>query len=241
MKNRRFLALLIFLPVLFLNSCDEVPWGCVEGNDRIAIEQRPIGSFSNITSYGSYVVNVELGSEYSLTVEADENLLSYIRTYIQGNTLVIDNRNSRCIRSNEPIRIDVVTRNIEQLKLAGSGVIDASNFTAEELELELTGSGVIECRRITVDYLLANLTGSGVINLSGSAETADYSLSGSGLIKGIEMVTERCYASISGSGNIYTWVNDLLEVNISGSGNLYYDGEPVVDETITGSGNVRRY
>lgn len=241
MKQIRFYILIAIVPIFFLGSCDGPPWGCVKGNNRIAVEQRPIGHFSSISSYGSYVVNVEIGDNYSLSVEADENLLPYIRTSVQGNTLILETRNERCIRSNEAITIDVVTRNIERLKLAGSGVIRANNLDNDELEIELSGSGVIDCRRINVGYVLGKVSGSGIIELTGNTGTSDYTLSGSGLIKSIELFSDRCYASISGSGNIYTYVNDLLEVNISGSGMLYYDGDPVVKQNISGSGRVRRY
>jgi hypothetical protein len=241
MKNIRFLILAIMIPMVFLGSCDVPPWGCVVGNNRIATENRNVGRFSKIASYGSFVVNVEQGDEYRLSVEADENLLSYIRTYIEGNTLVLETRSGRCIRSNEPIIINIVSRDIEKLKLAGSGTINANNFTNEELGIELTGSGVIECRRINIDYLLAELPGSGIIELSGSAGTSEFELSGSGLIKAIDLKADRCFASISGSGNIYTYVIELLDVTISGSGNLYYDGTPRINEKITGSGSIRRY
>jgi hypothetical protein len=241
MKNINFLLISIVIPMFFLGSCDVPPWGCVVGNNRIAVEERIVGPFSRVASYGSFVVNVDIGDDYSLTVEADENLLPYIRTSIEGNTLILETRSGRCIRSSEPVTINVVTPNIERLKLAGSGVINANNFTSDELELELTGSGVIECRRIVIDYLLAEVTGSGVIELSGTTETTDFSISGSGLIKAIDLSTKRCYASISGSGNIYTYVNELLDVRISGSGNLYYDGNPQIRQNITGSGSVRRY
>lgn len=241
MKKVSFILITTLFSLLFLGSCDSLPWGCITGNDRIAIEQRVVGNFSNITSYGSFVVNVRTGTDYSLSIEADENLLPYIRTYIQGNNLVIETKNDRCIKSRESIVVDVVTRDVEGLKLAGSGVINANNINAEELDLTLSGSGMIECKRITIDYLRASLPGSGIIELDGTAETTDYSLSGSGLIKGIDLITSRCFANISGSGNIYTHVLEELDVQISGSGNLYYEGNPQIESKITGSGNLRRY
>ncbi len=227
--------------LIFLNSCDIAPWGCVVGNDRIATEERIIGSFTSVDSYGSFVVNVEEGTDYSLSIETDENLLPYIRTNIRGNTLILETRRGKCLRSREPIIIDVVTKNIDELKLAGSGVINADNFSARDFSLELTGTGDINCRRIAVDYLLTKISGSGNINLSGTSETSDFTITGSGKIKAIDLITERCYAEISGSGNVYTYVLDLLEVTITGSGNLYYEGNPEVKKRITGSGNVRIY
>jgi hypothetical protein len=241
MKNNRIILILVVIPLVFLSSCENLPWGCVKGNHRFVTEERFIGNFSRVASSGSFLVNVDFGSDYSLNIEADENLLSYIRTYIQGNTLILETRSGRCIQSSEPITINVVTRSIERLKLSGSGVIRANNFSSEELDLSLSGSGKIECKRISIDYLFSEISGSGNIELTGTSETADYSVSGSGQIKAIDLVTDRCFASISGSGNIYTHVVNLLDVKISGSGNLYYEGDPVIEATISGSGSVRRF
>jgi hypothetical protein len=241
MKRIHFFSIAIIFTLAGLGSCDIAPWDCVRGNDRIATEERIIGSFNSVASYGSYVVNVEEGSDYSLTVEADENLLPYIRTSIEGNTLILETKNGRCIRSREPIVIEVVTRNIDELKLAGSGVINADRFSADELNLKLSGSGDINCNRIDVDYVIASISGSGNIELSGNSKTADFNITGSGLMRAIDLQTERCYATITGSGNIYTRVIELLDIKISGSGNLYYDGDPEISEEITGSGSVRRY
>jgi len=241
MRTIKPISVIVLIFLLSLVSCDISPWGCIVGNDRIAIEERTIGPFSSISSYGSFVVNVEIGSDHSLSIESDENLLPYIRTSIEGNTLILETRDGKCLRSREPIIIDVVTREIDELKLAGSGVITANRFSAPELSLILTGSGDINCKRITMDYLQARISGSGNINLSGTTETADYTITGSGQIRAGDLVAERCYAEISGSGNVYTYVLDLLDVSITGSGDLYYDGDPEIIKNITGSGDVRKY
>ena len=241
MKHIKTSAIISTFMLLFLNSCELASWGCIVGNDRIATEERIIGPFTSVASYGSFVVNVEKGTDHSLSIEADENLLPYIRTNIRGNTLILETRSGKCLRSREPIIIDVLTENIDELKVAGSGVINADDISARDFSVELSGSGDINSHNIAVDYLLAKISGSGNINLSGTSETADFAITGSGNIRSIDLITERCYAEISGSGNIYTYVSNLLEVTITGSGNLYYEGNPELKQRITGSGNVRRY
>lgn len=225
----------------FLVSCHEFPWGCIEGNERIVTEERSIGDFEEIVSSGSFVVDVQLSRQTGLWIETDENLLPYIETSIQGNTLVLETKSGRCIKSREAITIYVDAIKIEKLKLSGSGVIYCDNVVGEDFEIDLPGSGKISCLGLDVNYLIASLPGSGEIEIGGIANTSEYTLSGSGLIKGIDLITEKCYASIPGSGNIYTTVTDLLEVKISGSGNLYYNGSPEITESITGSGNIREY
>jgi len=240
MRNSINILLLFTALAVLAGSCDS-PWGCIQGNNRIATENRSTGNFSSVASYGNYVVNVYHGDRTSLSVTADENLLSYIKTSIQGNTLIIETRNDRCLRSAEPVTIDLTTPQVDRLKLAGSGLINANNLSNDEVDLSLSGSGTISCRRLTVDYLRADISGSGLINLSGIANTTDFLVSGSGQIKAIDLESLRCYATISGSGNIYTSAEELIDVSISGSGNLYYKGNPEIRKDISGSGDVREY
>jgi len=240
MKNK-ISPIIALILIAIIASCDNPPWGCVEGNGRIVTEERVIGEFDKIVSSGSFVVDVSLTRKTGIWVETDENLLPYIETNIQGNTLLMGTKNDRCIKSREAIHIYVDAVSIQKLKLSGSGVIYCDNIVGEILELELPGSGEILCSGLDLNYLIANLPGSGIIEIKGSAGTTEYTISGSGLIKGINLVSEKCYASIPGSGNIYSTVTDLLDVNISGSGNLYYQGDPEIIQKITGSGNIRQY
>ena len=256
-----YLLILSALPLLFLGSCENSLLGCVQGNGRIATETRTIGDFEKISSSGNFIVDVQLSDEPALSIEADENLLSYIRTSIQGNTLVLETRNNKCLRSREAIKIYVDATQIERLKLSGSGEIYCEDIVNQELKIDLSGSGTIEtpgldvneldidlsgsgeviCDMAEINYVNANISGSGKVVLNGNAGTADFNISGSGDIKAIDLITEICYANISGSGQIFTTVMDILEVTISGSGILYYGGTPEIDATITGSGKIRKY
>jgi hypothetical protein len=238
MKSSGFYGVIIISLVLISSSCSDAFWNCIDGNGQTSTVRRVVGDFTNVTSNGDFIVDVSIGSTTSVSIEADENLFSYIETYIQGNSLIIETEDNHCIQSREQIYVHVVTPSVYELKLTGSGVIYCDNVNAEELKYVLTGSGDIESAGITAGFIEANLTGSGEIILSGSAQSTDFLISGSGNIKSINMEQDKCIATISGSGTIYAFVNDLLDVLISGSGNVIYKGDPEKVINITGSGRV---
>ena len=229
------------MTLVFLASCDEFGPGCIRGNNRIATETRPVGSFDEVECNGSFVVEITTGSRGPLEIEGDENLLSYIETYVQGNRLVLGTRNGKCIRSNEPIRIYVSTPMVTSLKMSGSGAIYCDHISADNLFLGVSGTGTIECHAVALKYIRANISGSGSIEVWGRTNDADLTISGSGLIKTLNLQQYNCFADISGSGNIYARVLNTLDVTISGSGNLYYDGDPEIRQSISGTGSVRKY
>ncbi len=240
-KFTRITALLSTASLIFLSSCDDLGLGCIRGNNRIATETRNVGSFSQVESNGSFIVEITIGSTDNLRVEGDENLLSYVETYVQGNRLIIGTKRDKCIRSNEPVKVYVSSPEINRLKMSGSGAIYCDHINSDELFIDISGSGVIECHAVNLNYIRSTLSGSGTIEVWGRSVESELILSGSGLIKTLKLQQDNCFASISGSGNIYADVAENLDVSISGSGNFYYTGDPDITQSISGSGSVRRY
>jgi hypothetical protein len=241
MKKSRLLMMSFITGLFFTSSCSDSFWNCIDGNGHTASVRRVIGDFTNVASYGDFIVDVSEGPASSVSVEADENLLSYIKTYIQGNSLVIETEDNHCIQSREQIYVHVVTPSIYELKMSGSGVIYCDNVETDNLKYVLSGSGDIVSSGISANFIEASISGSGEITLSGIGTKTAMTISGSGNIKALNLEQEKCIATISGSGNIYTYVQNLLDVAISGSGNLVYKGDPSIEMNITGSGRVIRY
>ncbi len=241
MKKIILLPGLALAGLLITSSCGDSFWNCVEGNGSTATVRRVVGDFTNVNSSGDFIVDVSIGTSTSVSVEADENLLSYVETYIKGNTLVIDTKDNHCIQSRERVYVHVVTPSVYELKLSGSGVIYCDSINTDELKFVLSGSGNIESKGINTGFIDANISGSGEIILTGSSAETDFLISGSGNIKAIDLDTDKCIATISGSGTIYTYVNELLDVQISGSGNVVYKGNPDITKNISGSGRVIKY
>ncbi len=241
MKNSILIQIILFTGMLFSTSCSDSFWNCIEGNGRTATVRRVVGDFNNVTSYGNFIVDVSVGNSTNVSVEADENLLSYIETYIQGNTLILETSDHHCIRSREQIYVHVETPAIYELKLAGSGVIYCDDVAGDELKYVLSGSGNIESLGLNIGFVDAEITGSGEIILAGAANQSNLLISGSGNIKSFNLEQNKCIATISGSGNIYANVINLLDAQISGSGNVFYKGNPEKLVNITGSGRVISY
>jgi hypothetical protein len=227
------LAVLIFLA----HGC-ESSWNCLRGNGVAGEETRILEGFTAVVSEGEFDVLIVPDPEFAITIEADENLIQYIRTRLSGNTLVVDQGTRKCLRSENPIMITVHMPQVTYLNLTGSGMITGDNIESDELKVELTGSGLIDLRGLNVGLLDALITGSGEMVFWGNATDADLDITGSGGIKAFHLESVNCIANISGSGNMQVRVEKLLTAYISGSGSIYYQGNPSVSANITGSGAV---
>lgn len=229
---------LILFVVLVTSGCSKEDL-CIRGNGRSVFETRSLPVFYEVVNNGSFEVRVLPSTQYEVIVDAESNLIEYIRTSVSGGKLYIETVGNRCINNTLTMVVTVYTPYIDGLELNGSGFISAYDLYLDELQIRLNGSGQIIA---DADALLikANISGSGTIDLSGIAPTTEFTISGSGKINAYLLTQQRCYASISGSGNMYVKPTELLDVLITGSGNVYYKGNPSIVQRISGSGRIIR-
>lgn len=229
---------LVLLTAAFSSSCSKDDL-CIRGNGRPSLETRSLPQFYEVVNNGSFEVRILPSNRYEVVIDAESNLIEYIRTSVSGGRLFVETIGNRCIDNTLTMVITVYTPYVDGLELNGSGFISAYDLYLDELQIRLNGSGKIIA---DADALLvkATVSGSGTIDLSGIAPTTELTISGSGRINAYPLTQQRCYATISGSGNLYVKPTDLLDVLITGSGNVYYKGNPAIIQRISGSGRIIR-
>lgn len=246
---------MLLLAVVYLSGCEK-PWQRIEGNSDVVTETRSVPSFDRVQNTGIFDVYIIQSDYYEVVMEAESNLLPFIRTGVSGNVLKVETRDN--LKPHYPIKVFVYTPEIEEVKLSGSGLIYSDTLYVDKLEVFLSGSGDIDILAFgndiyteisgsgsarvhaETDILGARISGSGEMQFTGFANTAEFNISGSGSIRAYDLPVKECYTKTSGSGDMYVSVSDYLDVNISGSGNVYYTGDPELNIKISGSGSVIR-
>lgn len=197
--------------------------------------------YDEISVSGSFFVTLIEGTEGTITINAEENLMEYIIVEVKDNALHIrpeKGYNISASKGNE-IEVTVPIYKISSVSLAGSGDV-ISNFMMESptLKVNLAGSGDIKLG-IVADTIETHLSGSGDIEFKGKAINFNANLAGSGDIEADELEAENSKVSIAGSGDIELFCTNYLEARVSGSGDIVYKGNPKkVDTKISGSGSI---
>lgn len=253
MNTRTSILVLFAAALLIMAGCNKSLIR-VKGNGNVSEETRSLSGFNKVINEGSFEVYIIQDSVSEVRIEAESNLISHIRTSVNGSTLTIDTRDN--LKSTKPIKLFVKTPNIESVKLSGSGIIDLGDVYSSMMDVELSGSGEIY-GSVDADHVVVSINGSGTANMgvfctnietyisgsgdlyfAGAGETAHFNISGSGSVRAYEFPLQNCYADISGSGDMFVNVSDLLDVDISGSGSIHYIGTPQISTNISGSGSV---
>jgi hypothetical protein len=189
----------------------------IQGSGRVVRQNRAVGHFDRILVEGAEVVEVRLGTQYSLSIAADDNLLPLLTSEVKGGTLKLGSRGS--YRTRGPVRVWITMPNLESLTASGSGSVAINGVNNKRLALGLNGSGDIRAAGRT-GQLNLSLNGSGSARLAGlAAGNADVGIYGSG------------DASVRTIGD--------LDARVVGSGTLRYVGQPAhVRRQRTGSGRI---
>ena len=235
------LFLLLVVASISLPSCRYAFGKRVSGNGNVKTEDRSINNFNGISSYGPYNVYLMQDPGYKVIVEAEDNLLPYIETYVDNGELKIRTKEGYNLRPKRGIKVSVWAPAFSSIKTVGSGDIISENNISNPstIELEATGSGNINAKLNAPD-IKADITGSGNINLEGETKSFEGQILGSGNIKAYDLKSENVGVEIMGSGNAEVFSSIKLKVEISGSGDVKYKGGGQVSSSVHGSGSVKK-
>lgn len=189
----------------------------VRGSGVPAAETRDLPAFTKVELSGSNTVAVRVGRPQSVTVRADDNLLSLVTTAVRAGTLRIGERAGYSAEG--PMSVTVAVPAMTAVTLSGSGTLTVRGVRGPSLTVDLPGSGTVRAVG-KVGLVTATLAGSGNLELQ-------------------NLVARAANARIDGSGQIRVHVTRSLVAVVSGSGVVRYSGDPqAVVDRVTGSGSV---
>ena len=237
MRNIFFFVL---LASVFLSSCRFVTGKRVRGNGNVKTEQRSVGNFNGVSSHGSFNVYVSSG-EQSVKIEAEENLLPYIDTYVDGTTLHVETKEDFWIRPSRGVKIFVSAPDFASIHSYGSGDIIGQSKIIDSSRLELGVSGSANIKMdLEAPEVDAEISGSGDIDLAGQTKSFKSQINGSGNVRAMALQSENATVKIYGSGDADVFASLKLDVHVAGSGDVRYKGNAQVSSNINGSGSVRK-
>lgn len=217
-------------------------WGGTAGSGRVITESRPVSDFDAVTFSSFGEVTIQQGEVESLSIEAEDNILSEIRTTVQNGTLTIgyaEENGWAQVRPTKAVRFTIVVKELNQLTLSGAGNVLVTGLNTDKLEVILSGAGSLSVERLNAESVNLRVSGAGSINASGQAAQLDARLSGFGSFKGGELQSESASVTISGTGSAVVWATKQLKADISGLGSVQYYGQPQVTENVSGLGSVQ--
>jgi hypothetical protein len=201
---------------LFTSAC--VSEASFIGSDVIATDSRAVTGSDRISLNGIVDVNIIQGTDFSVTVRANDNIINEVETELRGSTLDIG-LNSGNFR-NITAAVEVVLPTLAGISLTSTGDATVSNFsglTSFAVDISSTGTAIFS--NSTTDQLTANLSGTGGLEAFGLTAAA-------------------AEVNTSSTGSAEVTVSNALTGSISGTGDISFRGSPTVEVTVSGTGEV---
>ncbi len=186
------------------------------GSGKVVTEDRKVSGFTRIRHEGAGEVSVTAGKDFSTKLTIDDNLAKFVKTEVDGDTLVI--KNSKDINPTE-FKVAITLPNLAAYKIDGAGDVKISGVDSDSLEAEIDGAGNIV--------------------IAGVAKSATLSIDGAGAIEANDLKTETAKASIDGAGSIKVSPTELLDAKVDGAGSVQYKSKPKsIKQKVDGIGSI---
>jgi hypothetical protein len=225
---------------LFLASCDFVSGKRVKGNGNMKTDERSETGFTGVTNGTNFDTYVGIGP-YSVKIEAEENILPYIKTFVDNGVLKVETEDGFWLKTKRTVKIYVTAPRLNKINAAGNGDMFSSTKLTDSSRIELHIGGNAEMKmEVDAPVVDASLGGNGGIELKGQTRDFKCSSAGNGEIKAFDLLTENTKVEIYGNGDADVNASIKLDVRVGGNGDVRYKGNAQTSSQITGNGSVKK-
>jgi hypothetical protein len=203
-------------------------------------QDRPVSGFTRLDLQGVGEVSITQGSQESLVVEAEDNIVPVLITEVKNGTLVIRVQENTSINATKPIKYALNVKTLEAITVSGAGAVTSSGLNAQDFALEVPGAGAAKLSGLNATTLTATLSGAGRVDLSGSVTAQTVALSGAGQYAACALQSQDANVTLSGAGGATLAVSRTLKLDLTGFGSVEYLGNPALERTGNGLGSVRQ-
>jgi hypothetical protein len=242
MKLRMYaLAAVIFVLVLSSLACSFSIPGAVRGSGNVITEDRDVSNFTGVSVGGGIQLEVVQEDAFRLTIEAEDNIMSYIVSEVSADQLVIkfESRGPRSFSTTRPVRIRVSLPEAAALNASGGSRIQARGLQGSTLDLTASGGSQVDLGNIRFQTLRADVSGGSQADFSGDVEDQTSQLSGGSQYRAGDLHSSSLKVTASGGSQADVWVEQTLEAELSGGSQVRYYGEPRITQNTSGGSTVR--
>jgi hypothetical protein len=228
------------LMALFFSSCAfDMNFGRGKmGNGVVAKETRTVTEdFSEVSASEGIDVYITQGGDFSIEVEADENVLDLIGTDIKNGKLKV-HAIENIGRATK--KVYVTLPEVTGL-YASSGADLETRDVIKGNKISLDASSGADIRAsLVAEEVEADASSGADIRLEGEAEILRADASSGSAIRARELAVRICYADASSGADVDLNVSESLIADASSGADISYTGNPRVEKNKSYSGSVHK-
>lgn len=176
----------------------------IKGSGMAKTEKRNLADFKEIEVGGIIEVEITAQKDFSVEVQADDNLLEYIETEVSGDTLKI--HTNKRISPQTKIRIIISMPELTGLEVSGVSKTTATNIKTDSFKIDISGASKVV--------------------ITGQAKDLNIEASGVSKVNAEGLKVENAEINSSGASNLTVSVSNELNADASGASQVNYVGDP---------------
>jgi hypothetical protein len=236
----KFTVLLILAINFLFISCSPQSGTLVKGSGKVTTETRSLSSFHEVELGLPGDMEISIGNDESVTIEAEENLIPLIDTKVSGGILKVGLIPGASIQPTKPIKFLLTAKALDKLETNSLGSITAPALSADDFKASINSSGNIELAGLQSNSLLVEIQSIGSVKIEeGAVTNQTVTISSAGGYTSPDLKSRNARVKVESSGDAVIWVTDSLDVVINSSGSVGYYGSPKVKSEINSSGTVQ--
>ena len=210
----------VALAVLGLSSCVSE-----DGNGRIVTEQRSVTAFSKVKVEDGLRVSITQGPR-GVWLTTDENLRTYFRAKVVGDTLVLDQLSNFVLNPTGEVVFEVTNDVLEGLEVSGGAQVSADATPAARWRLTASGGSTVSVARIAAPRFDVDASGNSRVDAFGSASDVNVNASGGSEVNTVGVSTVNLDVDASGGSVLNVAASSSATGNASGGSRVNVVGDP---------------
>lgn len=221
------------LSVLVLAAC--IPG--IAGSGRVVTEDRTVPAWTKLAVHNGMTVTTSVGTP-SLTVRTDDNLLGYIETFVEGDTLVVRQRPGTALYSTVA-EVFISNPALESVEVTGGSHLVGVATPTMEFRMTVSGGSHAEVVGLSSDWMRFDTSGGSHATASGGVRELVLVDSGGSHVNAASLTASIATVNVSGGSHLDLTVSNTIEGDVSGGSHVTVYGRPPVTRlSVTGGSTV---
>ncbi|HSN59569.1 MAG TPA: head GIN domain-containing protein [Ferruginibacter sp.] len=227
--------LLILSIICFVSACQYK-----SGSGNIITQTRNLGDFAGVNVGGGFEVEIKIGSNRKVVVEADDNVIDDIETSIDNGQLKISLRNGMSY-NNVHMKVFVTAPEINKINSSASADVEVKDELSSENKIVLNASSGSSIKAtLNAPEANADASSGAEINLEGRTKNFDAQASSGASVKASDLLSENTIAESSSGGTVEVHASVKLNAKANSGGTVSYRGAANVVSNENSGGSINK-
>ncbi|MHB1347505.1 MAG: head GIN domain-containing protein, partial [Candidatus Humimicrobiaceae bacterium] len=215
----KFMGILSVVAVILVMATSCIRFTGFSGSGNVITEERNVQGFNSIAVNAGINLFVEQGSEESVKIEAEDNVIPMIITEVKNGKLEIRYKQFFSIgfSPTRAVNAYVTVKQLNELKASSGSSVKTEEINTDSLKINMSsgafGEFIIKSKEVE-----ANASSGTLIRISGTTDKQDVKLSSGGSYDAQDLISKSADVDVSSGASAKINVSENLDVNISSGG-----------------------